>query len=206
MRRPIRYVLTIAMIAASQTAAAQETGALFVTLSGGAVSTRHHSTSSLFEADEIGYLGRIGIQTSMLNPRLLLGAELEYSRYWETYTGPSIWCAPWWTGSNCVGGHVTVKGFNLRGQWALIDAPARFQPYASFGTGWMRVPTNRDPETIGPKIDLGLGLAIDPIGTGLIHIALEPRYTFFYFLEETDDSNPSQVSVVASTSVRLVRW
>ncbi|MGA7307133.1 MAG: hypothetical protein WBW88_19870, partial [Rhodothermales bacterium] len=61
-------------------------------------------------------------------------------------------------------------------------------------------------DDIGPKTDLGFGLALKPFGSDLITFAVEPRYTFFYFAKEVDVDVPSHVSLTATTRFRLVRW
>jgi len=205
-----RYLgILLVLLLSNRSVPAQESQVLYVTLGGGVMHiTSDYDVDSWYERDDVGYVGRIGMQSSVLNARLRLGAELEYGTYLADYRGPMAWCnwGPEQGGGRCDPERTTIRSLNVRGQWALSGGQPRYRPYVSFGTGWMRVPTNRDPETFGPKTDIGLGLAFDPFGNGLLSLAIEPRYTFFYFPDDWHEDLPNQVSVALVSTVRVVRW
>ena len=208
MKATVIIGTALALLLISSRVQSQHFGGLFVSVGGGAMTfTNDVSLQSSQSPDNVGLVGQIGVQMSILNPRFRLGAEYELTTIHQAYTGPTIWCngSPYFGQTACSGERANLRSLNLQMLWALNDVRARFQPYVSFGTGWISVPTHHDRETLGPKTDLSFGLGFDVIGNGLVQLAIEPRYTFFYFLERTDGIDPSHVSLTASTRVRLVR-
>lgn len=207
MKATVCFGTFVALISLTNRASAQ----LFLSAAGGAMTfTNDVSFRPNQTPDNVGLVGRIGVQMSILNPRLRLGAEYEITTIQQTYSGSRTWCdgSPYLQVARvaCSDERANLRSLNIRMLWTLTDIGARFQPYVSLGTGWTSVPIRYDRETLGPKADLSFGLAFDPIGNGLVQVAIEPRYTFFYFLERMAGIDPGQVSLTASTRVRLVRW
>ncbi len=201
MRASVCIAAVLALASVPNRTSAQHARAAFLTTSFGAISyTNEYSPHGYQTPKDFGYVGRVGIQVSPFGERFRFGAEYEYSHVREDWR----WCDSGF--GPCLPEPSELSGYTFSVQSALGHVGWWVQPYLVVGGGWLRVRDVRRQDDIGPKTDLGFGLALKPFGSDLITFAVEPRYTFFYFAKEVDVDVPSHVSLTATTRVRLVRW
>lgn len=203
MKAAVCFSALLAIVFGSNRALAQIPGEVFVTGSFGAISyTSEYAPHGNQSPHDFGYIGRVGVQIAPFGERFRFGGEYEYSHVQEDWT----WVDWGYCPNPCPREPSELSGYTFSVQSALGSQQHRITPYVTIGGGWLRVRDVRRQDDIGPKTDLGFGLALKPFGSNLITFAVESRYTFFYFAKEPDVDVPSHVSVAATTRVRLVRW